>query len=155
MNIFFLSWLIKNSVKYHCDKHVVKMVLETAQMLCTVVVLSGGDAPYRPVHAKHPCVLWAQKCKANWLWLRKFGLALSREYTFRYGKTHKSQYVIEALKTPDLPDGKFTPPPQCMPDEFKHDNPVIAYRKYYIGDKAKKFKLVWTKRRIPKWFQKK
>ena len=110
-----------------CDKHVVKMVLETAQILSTV---SGG--PYKPTHSKHPCVLWAGANQTHYAWLVCHGLALCTEYTKRYGKRHKCQDVIESLMTPPehLPIG-IGPFVQCMPDQYKDHDPVVAYRKYY------------------------
>ena len=56
MNIFLLDWNTDVCAQYHCDKHVVKMILESTQMLSTVHSKYYSDlAPYLPVHAKHPC----------------------------------------------------------------------------------------------------
>jgi len=109
MNIFALHDRSKIAARMHCDKHVVKMCLETAQILSTVVHTAGRwpgtpyeyadhNKPmnfYRPTHAKHPCVLWAGETKANFKWLQRLGVALCCEYFYRYGKTHKSLLVIQ------------------------------------------------------------
>lgn len=148
MNIFLLSMIRRKNCKYHCDKHVVKMILEYAQLLCTAIWISGGEAPYKKTHINHPCSKWCRSSKKNWKWLRGLALCLCDEYTYRYGKIHKTRAVIESLKCPvNLPIAKFTKPPQCMPDEYKCDNTVTAYRLYYICDKSHIFK--WTKRNKP------
>lgn len=126
MNIFVLDTNPVLAAQYQADKHVVKMCLETAQILSTV---AGG--PYKPTHVKHPCVIWAGQNLTNYRWLVRHGLALCAEYTLRYGKRHKSQDIIESLQHFDqLPVG-VTPFVQCMPDEFKDPDPIVAYRKYY------------------------
>jgi hypothetical protein len=84
MNIFYLDTNIQLCSEYHCDKHVVKMILEYAQILCTVLHESGESAPYRPTHKNHPCVLWAGESIENWKWLRDLANALNTEYKFRF-----------------------------------------------------------------------
>ena len=152
MNIFYLHSNIKFCARYHCDKHVIKMILETAQLLCTALWTLGIEAPYRKTHVNHPCAIWCRKSKQNWMWLRDLGLALCKEYTYRYGKIHKTQQVLESLMCPDLPSDKFTPPPQCMPEQYKHKKCIKAYRLYYINEKSHLFS--WKKRNIPFWINK-
>ena len=129
MNIFILSTNPTEAAQMQCDKHVVKMVLESAQMLSTI---AGG--PYKPTHEKHPCTLWAGANRVNFQWLVTHALALCDEYTFRYGKVHKSWAVINEIsrtfELTSLPVG-CTEFVQCMPDKYKHKDPVIAYRRYY------------------------
>jgi len=152
MNIFYLHELAMICAQMHVDKHVVKMILETAQLLCTAVWLSGGEAPYKATHKNHPSAIWARESKGNWLWLRELGLELCKEYKYRYGehKEHKTQKVLEGLVCPsNLSDKPFTPPPQAMPDEFKHPDTITAYRRYYLYNKAHLHK--WTKRDVPDW----
>ena len=149
MNIFFLHYLTNICAQYHADKHVVKMILETAQLLCTAIWLSGGNAPYKATHKNHPCAVWARKSKENWIWLHSLGLELCKEYTYRYGKTHKTQFVLEKLECPNLPDEKFTNPPQAMPDIFKHPDTIMAYKRYYLYGKSRLHS--WKKREIPDW----
>lgn len=145
MNIFVLSTNPIEAAIYQCDKHVIKMCLETAQILSTV---AGG--PYKPTHVNHPCVLWAKKNRTNYNWLVKHGLALCQEYTYRYGKEHKCEAVIRSLanKWEMFPIGcsQFV---QCMPDQFKDHDPVEAYRKYYHS-KARFAR--WTRRNVPFWW---
>lgn len=137
MNIFVLNSDPEQAARDQCNKHVVKMVLETAQLLCTAVIETGGTAPYRATHKNHPCAVWARKSKANFNWLKQHGLALGEEYTRRYGKTHKSVAVIEDLDDDTIPDGQLTSFALAMPDEFKvAGDPVASYRNYYRGDKA-------------------
>ena len=138
MNIFVLHKNPIEAAKMACDKHVVKMILETAQMLCTVAHAHGFEAQYRATHAKHPCTLWLAKSKENWDWLIEYGLALSAEYTKRYGKVHKSQLVIEWNKKLPirLPSVGLLPFAQAMPPQYKNDCVVAAYRAYYHGEKS-------------------
>lgn len=138
MNIFVLHRDPEIAASMACDRHVVKMILETAQMMCTVVASHGHHSPYRPTHAKHPCTIWAGESRANWNWLIDYGMALCEEYTKRYGKVHKSQAVIEycAMKHIDLPDTPQTPFAQAMPPQYRNDCVVTAYRDYYHGEKA-------------------
>lgn len=152
MNIFILDENIDKCARYHNDKHVVKMILESAQMLCTAIHESGGDAPYRSTHKNHPCTVWARESLSNWHWLRDLALALNEEYKYRYDKSvdHKSATVIKSLAEPDIPDIGLTPFAQAMPDEYKTDNAVDAYRSYYKGEKAEIAN--WKGRSKPKWY---
>lgn len=148
MNIFYLDRDIGRAVRYHCDRHVVKMPLETAQILCTALHRYGIGAPYRPTHAKHPSVLWAGDSLSHWRWLRRFGKALCREYSHRYGRRHASEDIIDGLpETPPIPDSGWREPPQAMPDACKRADPVEGYRAFYRAEKAGFAK--WTGRRLP------
>lgn len=137
MNIFILDKNPALAAKYQCDKHVIKMCLETAQILCTALQRYGVETPYKAAHKNHPCTLWAGNSRANFLWLYLHGMALCEEYTKRYGKTHKSQAVIEDAysKVEVLPIAGLTPFVQAMPDVYKNECPVTAYRNYYLGEK--------------------
>lgn len=153
MNIFILDWDVRKCAHYHCDKHVVKMILETAQLLCTAhhSVGSTSEPPYRIVHKNHPCSIWTRKSLSNYLYLAELGLALCEEYTFRYDKKHKSEEVIEwsIINKPNIEDIGFTTPALAMPDIYKVDDVVQSYRNYYIGEKHQIFK--WKKRNAPEW----
>ena len=153
MNIFILDHDITRCAQAHNDKHVVKMILETAQLLSTVHWQTGGQGPYKQTHVNHPCSIWARASKGNYLWLCEFGIELCREYTHRYGKVHKSEAVIRSLAKhiPPLPKFDMTPFAQAMPDEHKANDAVTAYRNYYIQEKAMLAK--WTKRERPYWYK--
>jgi hypothetical protein len=157
MNIFILDYNTKKCAQYHCDKHVVKMILETAQLLCGVHHMTPQvtpQVPYKLSHKNHPCAIWARESLSNYLYLCDLGLELCKEYTYRYGKRHKSQQVIEwcMINKPQIPDIDFTTPPKAMPDEYKVIDVVESYRNYYMG--AKKNFAVWKNRNIPEWFSK-
>lgn len=153
MNIFFLDRDPALAARFHSDQHVVKMVLETAQILCTALQRHGIAAPYRPTHAHHPCVLWAGDSLRHWQWARRFGLELGAEYAHRRGRIHASAVVIAGLSEhPNIPDLDWTDPPQARPDEFRRDDVVAAYQAYYAGAKSSfvgKGLAVWTGRPRP------
>lgn len=152
MNIFYLDEDITKCARFHCDKHVIKMILESAQILCSVLWMHDVKAPYRLTHIHHPCVIWANESLSNWLWLKDLAKALNDEYKYRFNheKNHKSYDVILNLEVPSIIDHGLTERPQVMPDEFKQVDPVKAYRAYY---KARKREIArWTKRDIPAWF---
>ena len=141
-----------------CDKHVVKMALETAQMLCTVARECKYEEEYiyKSVHLNHPCTRWAAECYQNWKWLCRHGLALCNEYTYRYGKEHKCKEIIRMLyKNSFGPKYKFlqgrTAFAQAMPNQYKQKNAVKAYRAYYLGEKKRFSK--WTRRKPPTWWE--
>lgn len=152
MNIFLLDYDVVKCAEYHCDKHVVKMILEYAQLLSTAVRHYGVDAGYKATHINHPCAKWARASQANWIWLRCLALCLCTEYTFRYNKIHKTANVIESLYLPiTMPKGvlNLRKIPQCMPEEYKHPDPVEAYRTYYMREKFEM--LSWKTRGEPEW----
>ena len=148
MNLFYLDCDIDQSVRYHCDKHVVKMCLETAQLLCTALRSYQLFALYKATQANHPTTRWTGDSLRHYEWLTLFGLALCKEYTWRYCKEHASESVIRSLpKAPAFPDEGWREPPQAMPDEFKGPDCVAAYRKFYTV-KKRPF-ATWTKRPVP------
>jgi hypothetical protein len=153
MNIFVLDYDIEKCAQYHVDKHVVKMILESAQMLSTAVRSTGLDEGYKATHVNHPCNVWLRESIMNWYWLRDLTAELHKEWRFRYNhpetKMHKSFEVVENLTVPKLPVIDMTPFKLCMPDEFKTDDTVESYRKYYLKDKA--HLLSWKKRGQPEW----
>jgi hypothetical protein len=152
MNIFFLDYDTKKCARYHCDKHVVKMILETAQLLCGAHWVTGSEAPYKLSHKNHPCSIWVRESLSNYLYLCDLGLELCKEYTYRYGRTHKSQQIIEWCldKKLNIKDKGFTEPPKAMPNECKLQSVIDSYRNYYI--KEKKSFAKWKNREIPDWF---
>ncbi len=174
MNIFVLDSDIVTCARFHNDQHVNKMILESAQMLCTAVSLTCParklpEEIYKVSHAKHGCSLWARESLTNWLWLRELAYALSAEFNWRKDrdKTHRSIGVIKQLPLPHIPDRGLTPFYQAMPDRYRGPDPVEAYRLYYNLDKRiwvsqhnKKdgtrithaHKHTWTKRGEPDWW---
>jgi hypothetical protein len=157
MNIFVLDLDPRKCATYHSNSHVVKMVLETAQLLCGVHHMSNPistlQVPYKLSHKNHPCSIWVRDCIENYIWLCDLGLSLCEEYTYRYGKRHKSQDVIEWCMTniPNLREnGDVTPFALAMPDECKVNTAVDSYRLYYITHK-KGFS-TWKNRNKPEWF---
>ena len=140
MNIFVLDRDPKIAAIMLCDKHIVKMIVETAQMLCTAASKLGHKVSYRPTHAKHPCTIWVGESQSNWSWLIDHGLAMCKEYTRRYNRTHKTQAVIELCRDSNIgpvSDIGLTPFKLVMPDRYKCDDPVRSYRDYYIGEKSR------------------
>jgi hypothetical protein len=191
MNIFKLDDNPKIAAQMACDKHSVKMPLESGQMGSTVVRLLMGvegttryktknneiktrkrlllpmlgekdgmwdherhPCVYWVAHPKHPCTLWAKASKENYDWLIEHGLALCEEYTNRYGKTHKTQAILEWCQTnpPPLESLGLTPHAQAMPDECKRENAVEAYREYYKKEKA--YMATWKYTKTPSWWPK-
>lgn len=162
MNIFFLDKSPKLSAQYQCNKHVIKMIVESAQLLSTAHRVLDGDKLvlpddreqilYKATHINHPCAVWCRATYMNYRWLADHLEYLLDEYTLRYKKQHKSEDVYHALiDSPDCiePEG-FTTPPCCMPDEFKiSDNYVDNYREYYRVDKAHLH--AWKNRDKPNW----
>ena len=154
MNIFVIDQDPKTAAQQLCDKHVVKMILESAQMLCSAY--PNGDAPYKRAFYNHPCTIWARESQENYEWLLDHAYAMCQEYTRRYGKVHKSIYAIEwcgknyvKLRLPQKGLTKFA---QAMPEQYKNKCSITAYRSYYNGEKAGF--ATWKTRKSPKWFVK-
>lgn len=175
MNIFATSSCPVESAQALADKHVVKMIVESAQILSTALItvwgfkpgsVIGGVTLYRPTHAYHPCVKWAGESVANMRWLARHGIALCDEYSMRYStakvlKRHKSTDLLRAiLKLVEVDvgvssDSAFTPMALAMPDHFKRDDPHMAY-KLYLRAKYQTWADEghpprWTKREPPVW----
>lgn len=152
MNIFLLDTDITKCAQYHCDKHIVKMPIEYAQILSTVAREFGFDNSYRETHKNHPCTKWTRLHGGNYAWLYKLAIAVGEEYTYRYGRVHKStQFIIDEL--PEVLgrdcDNQRSPLPNCttFKGEYSHLNLVDLYRMYYIRDKADI--LSWKSREEP------
>ena len=159
MNIFILSLITKLCAKYHCDKHVVKMILESAQLLCSAHVFLDdtdnivGIPIYKLAHKNHPCTIWTRECSGNYAWLYHLFCDLCKEYTYRYGKIHLCEIKLKKALNfyPDnIKIGDITPFKLAMPDEYKKDDPVESYREYYI--KKKKDICKWKYTDTPEWF---
>lgn len=159
MNIFFLDRDTDKCAQYHCDQHVLKMIVEYAQLLSTAhhvlnpeVVSDRGI--YKATHKNHPCAVWVRESWENYHLLAQLLMALCAEYTRRYGKVHATQKVaVNLLWAPHgIPlAGKATDPPQCMPDAYKLEDTVEAYRQYYMADKSWFAK--WNYGPKPSWWE--
>ena len=144
MNIFFLHKDPQWAANALCDKHVPKMLLESAQMLSTAVHQHQGDIDpdnlYKKAYPNHPMTKWVGFNRDCFRWALENAVFISQEYCKRFKKLHKSSAVINTIYDnnyiDDIPDGFFKEPPQCMPDEYKDKDYVVAYRKYYMGAKA-------------------
>jgi len=151
MNIFVLDIDPRTAARYHNDRHCVKMILETAQLLCTAHVILDGEQyarkqlrnlVLRPTHVNHPCAKWVREACLNYKWLHELGLCLIGEYRARYQKEHAYVELMDALSKMPLNLEHLamrTPFPQCMPDAYKRgssaEEAVEAYRDYYCYEK--------------------
>lgn len=146
MNIFVSDSCPYKSALFLDDKRVLKMTLETTQLLCTAINLHSGSSPYRTTHVNHPSSIWVRTSRANYLWTLKHLDALLKEYTARYGKVHKCQEYYDVLQDGAalIPEGELTEFPNCT--TFKSVSDVnLAYR-LYLNEKWKNDK------RIPTWY---
>ena len=161
MNIFILDDQISNIPALMSDQHVIKMILESCQILCTVHhTHNTPNVPYKKTHQNHPCVVWAAESSYNYNYVLELAQALSDEYTFRFGKRHKSQDVIDWLNanTLNIEYSEMTQHVQCVPDDYIHRDPVKAYRDYYTKkyNDFKDFKrkaMRFTKRDVPNFLK--
>ena len=179
MNIFFIDKDPIVAAQMQCDKHVVKMIIESAQMLSTAHRMLDGFAYfekssngrnirrwrlkderewilYKAVHMNHPCTVWTRKNSANYLWHYEHFVALCDEYTYRYAKKHQTDKLLRRplSRVPDnCPASKtISPPALAMYEECKQEStPVECYRQYYEM-KQNLFAMRWTKRHVPDWF---
>lgn len=182
MNIFYLDQDPRQCAEWMVDKHVVKMILETAQLLSTAHrVLDGqlvevsffvdgldrrvkkkklwlledtrNDVLYNATHMNHPSAIWARQSVENYNWLVEHLFALGDEYTYRYGKVHKTMTKLgyEIQSPPhNLRDWDMTPMPSCMAEEYIiSDDPVTNYRNYYKHGKSNIH--AWKNREAPSW----
>ena len=159
MNIFYLSNDPVTCAKYHVNKHVVKMILEYAQLLSSAHHMLDSDQVIKPIykltHKNHPSAVWVRKSEDHYKWLWKLLGSVCKEYTFRYEKVHKVEregllYVLEPppKNIPKL--GWLHDPTPAMPDTYKVPDAIQSYKNYYIGDK-KSF-AAWKNRPVPEWF---
>ena len=177
MNIFYLDPDPSTCAKMHLDKHVVKMIIEYAQLMSTAHRVLDGEkytdktannrniqrwrmkdelsehTLYKASHVNHPSAIWVRQSKENYRWLYRMWFYLLQEYTYRYGKKHACEKLMSALYLDpmNIPKGIFTEPTLAMPDTYKVPNDAIkSYQNYYIHDKSRFAK--WKNREIPEWF---
>lgn len=179
MNIFILNNDPVLAAQEQCDKHVVKMIVESAQMLSTVHRMLDGtmerrpsksgamlqywklhddreDIVYKACHFNHPSTIWTRESKANYDWHYKHFIGLCDEYTYRYGKVHSTDTKLRKhlVNSPNnIPMKGMTPFKLAMGSnpECMFEDAVKSYRAFYHTKQAK-FNMAWTKRPQPKWF---
>ena len=151
MNIFHLDPDPEACARLHCDKHVGKMLVENVQMLSTALVLSGGEAPWKPAFANHPMCRWVRESAGNFRWTWDLSDALGREYLHRFAKDHRANDALGTFSRDALAEligeGPRTEPPLCMGDDFKIGDAIASYRRFYAVEKAPFAR--WTARPIP------
>jgi hypothetical protein len=182
MNIFYLHKDTQVCAQQHVDKHVVKMILEYAQLLSTThryldgeriigksptgrkqtqyILQNDGDnrLMYKATHINHPSAIWIRESDANYKWLAQLLEDLCAEYTYRYGKKHKVERsgLMRKLKDKlpkNIPVGEWTEPTPAMPDQYKvQGDHLESYHNYYRGDKPRMFS--WKLRETPTWINK-
>lgn len=135
MNIFYLDRCPVAAARMLCDRHVVEMIPETAQLLSTAHHELDGESPaYKPTHENHPSAVWVRGSLLHYAWTVAHLEALGAEYEWRYGKVHETiREHLASLKRPPaaLQANFWRDPPQCMPDEYKRDSTTLAYQIYY------------------------
>lgn len=150
MNIFILDTDPVLAAQMQCDKHVVKMIVESAQLLCNA--LPEHLAFYRRTHFNHPCSVWVRASRENYSWLCDHAFELCREYTRRYKKIHATEWVIKLCRSlaPLLDSSSLTPFVICVPEDCKTTDPVESYRAYYSKHKSRFAK--WRFGSPPAWY---
>jgi hypothetical protein len=181
MNIFYVAKHPVECAQMHNDKHCIKMILESAQLLSTAHRIADGVEDvglsqsgrkkkiwrlpdsrdvklYSATHINHPSAVWARQSKNNYVWLFDLFCSLIAEYRYRYGKVHKCADMIDDLAVipNNLPDVEFTEPTPAMPDDVKVPGDSIAsYRNYYRNNKQ--HLASWSGkingRPVPSWYQ--
>jgi hypothetical protein len=181
VNIFVLDADPIKAAAYHCDKHVVKMILESGQMLCTAhwfawrntlnpPLIKGQrnmqewlkahvpldkQPPWKMTHTGHPCTVWTQHTRENYRWHSELGLALCDEYRKRYGKDHKCLTTHRWLSANEPPSFEtasgLTPFQICMPDDCKITGDPVASYQNYYREKKSRF-AKWKYTQVPTWY---
>jgi len=136
-----------------CDKHVVKMIVESAQMLSTAHHVHNSEfvgEVYRKSFVNHPCTRWVCETSKNYDWLFRHFMELIGQYSLRYGKVHKCSSLVPSLKHNPCVVGSLTPFVLAMPEKYVQKNVVGAYRNYYVGEKS--YFAKWKLGNLPKWY---
>lgn len=187
MNIFILSDStnyqehISHQAQYHCDRHVVKMIAESTQLLVTALdrgILGGlipaaevneivRQQPCRPLsagHANHPCAVWTRDSAVNFQYLTDLALELCYEHQARYPLSPRHQYMawLEHLAlTLNLAFSgdrrvptHFAVAVADMPFLRSTGTPhqeAVTHYRAYYY-RQKRFFATWKRRPIPTWF---
>lgn len=140
MNIFWLDENLEKSASYLADQHVVKMPIESLQLLCSVHHhFVNPNVPYKPTHMNHPCSVWARDSAANYQLLFEYAIKIGNEYERRYKKEHKSWLLLSSLPDEDcygFRHNGLTSKPLCMPEKYHSDDVISSYRHYYACEKS-------------------
>ena len=167
MNIFVTDFDPTIAAHNLCDKHVIKMVLESTMLLSNVMHKEGfTNPPCKLAFSKHPCSVWAGKSIGNYCWLYDHNLAICKEFENRYGHSHSFVQHLPGLNPAKLWHIKEERWPMTLDDyvdlgfdDFCNCTPykempnvVEAYRKYYIEAKSKF--ATWKKTEPPDWYLK-
>lgn len=182
INIFYLDKDLTKAAQYHVDKHVVKMILEYAQLLSTAHRLCDGvpyesrtktgrrvkrwgfsprgidpraGILYEATHINHPSAVWARASNNNYNALAYLLGALCTEYTHRYGKIHKVQ-------SSGLAEMLMKPPHNIAIGNFTQPTPAMPDGYKVPGDSVESYRnyyigakqrmAKWTKRDMPDWY---
>jgi hypothetical protein len=168
MNIFVLDEDPAQAARYLDDVRLPKMCVESAQMMASALrrhgatdeqmPLTKAGKPYKGGYAHHPCTVWVGDSEANFVWMAVHAQELISEYTKRFGKIHACQTPIFEMvdlgfvMSDDWPKGK-TPFAQAMPDEYKDDDVVKAYRSYYKSKQYSKGGVRYIRADVPTWWE--
>lgn len=158
MNIFILDSDIQKNVQYLPDKHIIKMILESTQILSSSYYNLNIEKEisfpiYKKTHLKHPCCQWVLESKENFLWLQFYVFLLNEEYKYRFNHfhNHKSFEICKNFIVPNtLPNKNLTPFKKVVPLEFQKLETIKAYREYFkvYKNHIKKY----SKRDFPEWW---
>lgn len=157
MNIFYLDTDPAECARCHGDKHVRKMLIEYAQLLCNAHYLHGSWKPgmYKPTHLGNRYTFWTQASHSHYLWLYKLWAGLAEEYQRRFGPAHMSwvklQHLLAEPPRFDMAHAWIDPPACDALLGWTSLDRVSAYRMLYMG--PKRHLAVWTKREAPPWFK--
>jgi len=180
MNLFLISWNIEECAQWHFDAHVRKMIIELAQLLSTAHWCLANEKQlkdlnewhdnnrvYRLTHKNHPCAIWVREHINNYRFTAKLAMALCDEYYYRYGRErnrrHETEKIIKFLMENEpenftetdkdlIGPHNVTEPAQAMPDDYKDEDVIQAYRNYYLSEE-KMHLLSWKNRNIPPFIE--
>lgn len=152
LNLYILDDDPTAAAKSLCDRHVARMPLELAQIICTIANQQNINAPYTVDLGHPPCILWAREAESNWQWLLSYADSACKEYTARYHRVHPSQEVVEWAQKIDigLPPGPITPPPLTVPAKYQGTSTVWSYRSFYARELVTAE--AWKKGAHPRWY---
>ncbi len=183
MNIFYLDKDPIRAAEMSCDKHVCKMIIESAQMLSTAHRIIDGieyygktangrkikrwkhpdknleTSLYLASHVKHPSTIWVMQSAYNYIWLYRHMMALNSQFRLRYNKSidhmtvQKLGIILKDIPK-NIPLNKIgTEPPPAMPDECKVPGDSIASYRKYYIMKKREFATWRSPSEVPEWYK--